>query len=194
MNHKILAITAILVLFASVMATSLINSAYAQASKDTINMNATGKATSKEVKEKASAKKQQVKEKVQAKKQQVKEKVSTKKEQIKENKEAKSTATASPSDKASVEIASGSSTNTNCGDQCYKPSSIEVKKGTTITWKNADTAAHTVTSGKDTTADGTFDSGLIAADKTFSFKFEKPGTYDYFCIVHPWMKATVQVS
>lgn len=93
-----------------------------------------------------------------------------------------------------VEISKGTTTNTNCGDQCYTPSSIEVKKGTTVIWKNVDSAAHTVTSGKGATADGTFDSGLVAADKSFKFKFDTAGTYEYFCIVHPWMKGTVKVS
>jgi plastocyanin len=78
--------------------------------------------------------------------------------------------------------------------ECYKPSSVKIKTGGKVTWTNGDTAAHTVTSGKDATSDGTFDSGLIQAKKTFSYTFSKTGKYDYFCMVHPWMKGQVTVA
>jgi plastocyanin len=79
-------------------------------------------------------------------------------------------------------------------DECYVPSSFTVTVGTTVTWTNDDTAAHTVTSGSDTTPDGIFDSGLFMAGKTFSHTFDAPGEYPYYCLVHPWMVGTVTVE
>ena len=79
-------------------------------------------------------------------------------------------------------------------NECFNPSSITATEGNTLTWKNADTAAHTVTSGKDTTADGKFDSSLLPAGKEFSFKFESKGDYPYYCAVHPWMTGKVTVE
>ncbi len=72
---------------------------------------------------------------------------------------------------------------------------IEILVGDTIFWKNADTAAHTVTSG--TPAEGPddiFDSGLFGPGKSFSYKFTEIGDYPYFCLVHPWMDGTVIVT
>jgi len=78
---------------------------------------------------------------------------------------------------------------------CYDPYRITVEKHSTITWINVDTAAHTVTSGTPTGGpDGTFDSSLFMAGATFSHKFEEAGTYDYFCMIHPWMVGEVVVK
>jgi len=72
---------------------------------------------------------------------------------------------------------------------------IEIIVGDEVVWKNADTAAHTVTSGTPTDGpDGIFDSGLFAPGKTFDYTFTKKGTYPYYCIVHPWMTGTVFVT
>ena len=79
-------------------------------------------------------------------------------------------------------------------DECFVPSSIIAVQGSTITWTNDDTAAHTVTSGKDVVADGKFDSSLLTVGGTFSFKFESNGEYPYYCAVHPWMTGKVTVE
>ena len=80
-------------------------------------------------------------------------------------------------------------------DACYTPSSVNVGVGETVTWSNDDTAAHTVTSGTASGGpDGLFDSSLFAAGTTFSHTFEEEGTFDYFCMVHPWMVGTVTVG
>ncbi len=76
-------------------------------------------------------------------------------------------------------------------DECFLPSTLTVPVGTTVTWTNDDSAAHTVTSGKDVTSDGIFDSSLFLAGKTFSYTFDEPGEYEYFCAVHLWMKGKV---
>ena len=80
-------------------------------------------------------------------------------------------------------------------DACYTPSSVSIGVGETVTWSNDDTAAHTVTSGTASGGlDGIFDSSLFAAGTTFSHTFEEEGTFDYFCMVHPWMIGNVIVG
>jgi len=101
---------------------------------------------------------------------------------------------ATSSNMISVTIAKGSSSDSKCTDKCYMPSILQIKAGNTVTWNNADTAAHTVTSGKDATSDGLFDSGMITVGSSFNHKFDKTGTYDYYCMVHPWMNGQVVVS
>lgn len=102
---------------------------------------------------------------------------------------------AAKSTEAKVTINKGSSS-PGCEkkNECFKPFETKVKVGTKVTWTNGDTASHTVTSGKDTTSDGTFDSSLIPAGKSFSYTFSKAGKYDYFCMVHPWMTGKVTVA
>jgi len=79
--------------------------------------------------------------------------------------------------------------------ECYLPSQVSINVGETVTWSNDDTAAHTVTSGTPSDgSDGIFDSSLFMAGTTFEHTFDEAGTYDYFCMVHPWMIGTVQVN
>ena len=93
-----------------------------------------------------------------------------------------------------VEIAKGSGSDTKCADKCYIPNTVQIKVGSTVTWKNVDSMPHTVTSGKATTSDGIFDSGMLMKDGSFSYKFAKAGTFDYYCMVHPWMVGKVIAS
>jgi len=80
-------------------------------------------------------------------------------------------------------------------DGCFIPSPVTIPMGGTITWDNNDTAAHTATGGSATEGpSGVFDSSLIMAGSSFSHTFDSAGTYDYFCMVHPWMIGTVVVS
>lgn len=71
----------------------------------------------------------------------------------------------------------------------YVPTRIEVDAGTTVQWKNLDAMIHTVTA-----VDRSFDSGVIAADGSYSRTFTKPGTYAVYCLAHPFMKATIVVK
>ena len=67
--------------------------------------------------------------------------------------------------------------------------------GTIVTWDNTDTAAHTATAG--TAADGpsgVFDSSLIMAGQSYSYTTDTVGSFDYFCMVHPWMAGTLIVE
>jgi len=78
---------------------------------------------------------------------------------------------------------------------CYEPADVNVFPGSTVIWTNVDTAAHTVTSGTAQSGpDGKFDSSLIPAGNTWEKTFDKPGNYQYFCQVHPWMTGEVTVT
>ena len=71
----------------------------------------------------------------------------------------------------------------------FNPDSITVPAGTTVTWRNFDAVQHTATS-----TTGKFDSGIIGPGKNYSYTFQDPGTYDYYCTIHPYMKAQVVVT
>lgn len=83
-------------------------------------------------------------------------------------------------------------------EKAYLPMNIEVGVGTEVTWTNDDSLVHTVTSGESDgrvgEPDGLFDSGNVDPGGTFSYTFDEPGTYAYYCVPHPWMKATVTVK
>lgn len=82
------------------------------------------------------------------------------------------------------------------GDKAYSPNPIEVKVGEGVTWSNDDSQIHTATSGAAGAADAgsVFDSGILSPDATFDFVFDKAGTYDYYCTMHPQMVGSVTVS
>ena len=71
----------------------------------------------------------------------------------------------------------------------FNPPNTTVSAGTTVTWVNNDQAPHTATAN-----DGAFDSGTLQPGQSYSFTFDKPGTYAYHCNIHPDMSATVTVS
>ena len=98
---------------------------------------------------------------------------------------------------ATVTNASGSSTPgcEDTADGCFIPNTVTIDIGGTVTWENNDTAAHTATGGSAIEGpSGVFDSSLIMAGSSFSHTFEEAGTFDYFCMVHPWMAGTVIVE
>jgi len=89
--------------------------------------------------------------------------------------------------------------------QWYLPRQITISVNDTITWTNNDTEAHTVTSGngagieslmnnKRGTPNGLFDSGSFKPGQSWTHTFTKPGTYTYFCTIHPWMDGVVTVQ
>jgi len=98
--------------------------------------------------------------------------------------------------KVDINMVVGSSTpGCETNNMCYMPYNAALDVGGEAMWHNVDTMAHTVSSG--TPAEGlddVFDSSLVAAGGMFSYKFEEAGTYDYFCMVHPWMTGIVTVS
>src|SRR5829696_1270300 len=96
----------------------------------------------------------------------------------------------------SVSVVSGSSSLT---DTAYQPNPIQVSVGTTVIWTNNDSQPHTVTSGSNGQPDNKFNSSpnfspLLNPGQTFSFTFTQAGDYPYFCMLHPNMVGTVNVS
>lgn len=71
----------------------------------------------------------------------------------------------------------------------FGPSSITVSPGTTLTWTNRDDVPHVVAS-----VDNFFKSKALDTDDHFSFTFTKPGTYEYFCAIHPKMTGKIVVQ
>jgi len=73
----------------------------------------------------------------------------------------------------------------------FSPASITVKKGTTVTWTNKDSTAHTVTEndGKDGPKSTTLNPG-----QNYSFTFNAAGSFAYICSIHPNMTGTVTVT
>jgi plastocyanin len=85
----------------------------------------------------------------------------------------------------------------------FRPANLTVAPATTVTWRQTDAGSHTVTSGTveqggagvTERPDGRFDSGELGTDETFEFTFAEPGTYQYFCSIHPaTMRGEVQVN
>jgi plastocyanin len=77
----------------------------------------------------------------------------------------------------------------NAGSNSYNPNPVEIKVGETVTWINDDPVIHTATS-----ADGTFDSGMMGKGQSFGYTFDKAGEYPYYCTLHPNMVGTVAVT
>jgi len=83
----------------------------------------------------------------------------------------------------------GAETKVKISNFAFNPSTLEVKAGTTVTWTNEDSASHTVAAD-----DGSFTSASLNQGDSFSFTFDKAGSYSYHCGVHPSMKATITVT
>jgi len=71
----------------------------------------------------------------------------------------------------------------------FKPNALTVKAGAIVVFRNRDDIPHSVVS-----EDGAFRSQALDTDDTFSFTFAKPGTYVYFCGLHPQMKGEIVVA
>ena len=70
----------------------------------------------------------------------------------------------------------------------FEPKTVTIKVGQIVTWTNQDSAAHTVV------GDGGIDSGDLSKGKSYSKTFDKEGTFDYHCSIHPQMKGQVIVQ
>lgn len=88
----------------------------------------------------------------------------------------------------------------------FHPRALEVEAGTTVRWVSEDAVLHTVTSGEQGTqgvpgvsegepaqASGLFDQDMPDEGSTFAFTFDEPGTYPYFCEIHPGMAGEIVV-
>ena len=74
------------------------------------------------------------------------------------------------------------------GNFTFGPQELKVKAGTTVTWTNEDDIPHTVVSLNN------FRSKALDSEDKFSFTFTTPGTYKYFCSLHPHMTGTIVVE
>jgi plastocyanin len=74
-------------------------------------------------------------------------------------------------------------------DRTFDPAQLNVAPGTTVTWTNGDTEAHTVTADN-----GLFDSGVIEPGQYYSTWLGGSGTVEYHCEIHPDMKGSVVVG
>ena len=74
-------------------------------------------------------------------------------------------------------------------DDAFSPQTLAVGVGQTVTFTNDDDDAHTVTA-----TDGSFDSKGLDTNGAWRHTFIKPGTYAYFCELHPFMKGTIVVK
>jgi plastocyanin len=94
---------------------------------------------------------------------------------------------------AKVLIPNGNSALANTG--FFLPLNLEVVRGTTVIWQNEDNIGHTVQS-QDNKGNiiSMFNSNVLKTGDTFSYKFDKPGMYHYFCTIHPWRIGIVTVS
>jgi plastocyanin len=74
-------------------------------------------------------------------------------------------------------------------DFMFSPMEVRIKVGTSLTWVNQDDEPHTVVGDA-----GLFRSGALDTAMAFTFRFDKPGTYQVFCSIHPQMKARIIVE
>jgi len=71
----------------------------------------------------------------------------------------------------------------------FNPQQLTVKAGSTVTWTNKDDIPHAIAAvGKE------FKSKVLDTDNSFSFTFTTPGSYSYFCSLHPHMTGTIVVE
>jgi plastocyanin len=85
----------------------------------------------------------------------------------------------------------------------FQPELLEVAAGAVVTWQQRDVAAHTIVSGTVEAVaggvtqqpDGAFESGPLATGERFEHTFDEPGTYPYFCSLHPaTMRGEIRVT
>jgi plastocyanin len=85
-------------------------------------------------------------------------------------------------------VVEGKAVNVDIANFAFAPQQLTIHAGTTVTWINNDSAAHTVTAD-----DGSFDSGRLATGAKFAFTFNQTGTFTYKCNFHSSMTATITV-
>jgi plastocyanin len=87
-----------------------------------------------------------------------------------------------------VQAKTGGANTVTMANFMFAPTSLRVNAGTTVRWLNMDEEPHTVVS-----ATGLFRSNALDTKDTFSFRFDKPGTYQFVCTIHPQMVGKIEV-
>ncbi|MHB8602569.1 MAG: cupredoxin domain-containing protein [Nitrosotalea sp.] len=94
---------------------------------------------------------------------------------------------------ANVTIPNGNSAQSSAG--FFVPLNSEILRGTTVTWQNQDNIGHIIQSINDQgTIIPMFNSHVLKTGETFTYKFNSPGIYHYYCSIHPWRIGVVTVS
>ncbi len=102
---------------------------------------------------------------------------------------AQSAGSANQERPAAADDQSASATAVKIDNFSFTPQTLTVNVGTTVTWTNGDDVPHNVVS-----TDKVFKSKTMDTDEKFSYTFAKPGTYNYYCSIHPRMTAAVVVK
>jgi amicyanin len=89
-----------------------------------------------------------------------------------------------------LSVSAGDKNEVTIDNFSFKPATLTVTAGTTVTWINRDDVPHTVVS----TDKKTIASPALDTDEKFSFKFTVAGTNDYYCTIHPHMKGKIIVQ
>ena len=76
------------------------------------------------------------------------------------------------------------------GNFVFEPQNLIVQVGTKVTWVNEDDLPHNVVSS----ARGVFKSKVMDTEEKYTFTFTTPGSFEYFCALHPHMKGTIVVE
>ena len=92
--------------------------------------------------------------------------------------------------KAESQAAQASTAEVKIDNFSFGPATVTVPAGSTVTWTNNDDVPHVVTSDDNKM----FKSKALDTDDHFSFTFTKPGTYNYYCAIHPKMTAKIVVQ
>jgi alcohol dehydrogenase (cytochrome c) len=100
-------------------------------------------------------------------------------------------APAPPQPESTMQAAALAVNNPAIVDFAFKPGSILVPPGTTVTWTNVGDQPHSATSAA---IPKVWDTGILTKGQTASFTFTQEGTFDYFCIPHPFMRGKVIVN
>lgn len=80
-------------------------------------------------------------------------------------------------------------------DFAFRPETLTVAVGTSVTWSNEDATSHTVTAGDEDDPDpDTFDLTVDEQGQTVEFTFDEAGSYAYYCVLHPFMTGVVEVT
>jgi amicyanin len=93
---------------------------------------------------------------------------------------------------ATTPVPAGGSNAVMIKNFAFSPATLTVKTGSTVTWTNQDAAPHQVASDPGTPV--AFSSDSLANGASYQFTFTQPGTYTYYCTIHPNMKGTIIVQ
>lgn len=76
-------------------------------------------------------------------------------------------------------------------DMAFSPAQITIKKGTKVTWTNSDSVSHDIKEKDGKTGPN---SPVLSQGQSYSFTYNAPGTYNYYCSIHPQMAGSVTVT